>query len=170
MERGSPYPRAILPNPRRADLRWWLWMIFRTCSWGRQPVHRQLDPASFVGTDRRWPAIPLLVNADGIFWFHLNPWLRWFQRLTRVLLDIGPCPRRPPQKRPTCGQVVRPVCATTSWWNASSGPERREWIDQNQGCLKKLNQAAWGRNNGLRDEASEERWSQICGPNGSEPL
>jgi hypothetical protein len=33
--------------------------------------------------------------------------------------------------------IVRPVCTTTSWWNASSSPERRELIDQNPGCLKK---------------------------------
>ena len=36
-----------------------------------------------------------------------------------------------------------------------------EWIDQNQGCLKKLNQDDWRRNKGLIDEGSEERWSQI---------
>ena len=55
--------------------------------------------------------------------------------------------------------IVCPVRVTTSWWNASSGPERWEWIDQNQGCPKKLNQVVWRRNNGLRDEGSEERWS-----------
>ncbi|GEM_PF-1301017 len=35
-----------------------------------------------------------------------------------------------------------PGMRNNSWWNTSSGPERREWIDQNQGCPKKLNQAA----------------------------